>query len=217
LVEHLEVPPENPAHVEQEHDDDGWFDGGEGYIPDLLEDVGPIDIGGLETFRVYGSNGSDKDDGIVAYPFPRIEDTDDDGPNLRLAVHIHRFGPQGLENTVHDPRFKTENIENKGTYDDPGNEIGEEDHRLAETFVDLPRQFGDKNSHYDCQGLGSEQIEKIVEKSVSGDEEPRSGLEEVTEVVETVPGTAEDTQIKAIILEGQNEACHGEILKHQYQ
>jgi hypothetical protein len=203
--------------VEQQHNDDGGFDGGKGYVPDLLEDVGSVNIGGLETFRVYGGDGCDKNDGIVAYPFPRIEDTDDDGPDMRLAVHIHRLGPQGLEDTVHDTHFKTKNIENKGTHDDPGNEVGEEDHRLAETFVDLPRQFGDKNSHYDCQGLGSEQIEKVVEKRISGDEKPRPGLEEVTEVVETVPGAAEDAQIKTVILEGQKEARHGKILKHQYQ
>ena len=57
LVEHLEIPPEDPPYLQKEHDDNGGLDGREGDIPNLMKNIGPVDIRRLKTLRIYGGNG----------------------------------------------------------------------------------------------------------------------------------------------------------------
>jgi hypothetical protein len=101
-------------------------------MPDLVEYIGAVNLGGFVTFRIYGGNRRYIDDRIVTDPFPRVERADDDGPDPGYHVNVDRLRSKEPPQIVQNAGFVVKNVETKGTHNYPGNEVGKKDNGLAE-------------------------------------------------------------------------------------
>jgi hypothetical protein len=180
-----------------------------------MKNIGAVDIGGLVTFGIYGTYGRYVNYRIVTAPFPRIEGAYNEGPYDGFIIDIYRTGSQGCKKVIQHAGLIIENIEHKGTDDYPGNKIRKKDNRLAEFFVLPSRHFGNGYSDKYRQGLGRDKVHKVIEKSVPGYPEPVARDKKKTEIFKPVPGAAEDTQVKTVILERQYKPGHGDVLQHK--
>lgn len=77
-----------------------------------------------------------------------------------------------LENRIHRSGLIIENIVDKNTYDNPGNEIRKECYGLGNLLEVFPPHFAENNGKPDGQHLGCADIQQVVEYGVSCHEEP---------------------------------------------
>ena len=116
-----------------------------------------------------------------------------------------------MQQGVHRAELVVEHVVDEGPHHDPGDEVGEEHHRLGDPLEPLARQLREQDGAGDLQkGVDAEE-RQIVEDGVAGDAPRLARQEEVLKVLERHPRAAEDPVVVVVLLEGQHNAAHGDV------
>ena len=109
---------------------------------------------------VNAGNCCDVDNRVVSTPFPGVEQADDPWPyaGFGCIVHIDSLTAKESYDAVQDTGFVVEDIVNKDSNNNPGNEIRQEDDRLCYFFKDFFIDFGNKNCDQYRKKLRSNQV-----------------------------------------------------------